>query len=77
MAQKTVNGDIPVQINSHSCAIAQTTGGYTFQYSVDGEHFDSWSAATPANEILVVNGLAYGTYIRLSGNTDDNVLITC
>lgn len=76
MAQVKVSGDMPTQIKAHSCAIAQTTNGYTLQVSVDGVNYDSWSAATPANEIAVINGLAYDSYIRLSGNTDEDVLIT-
>lgn len=73
--QAILSGENPIQILSHSVAVSPTTNGYTFQYSADGVNYNSWSAATPANEILVVNHLAYGMFIRLSGNTE-SVTIT-
>lgn len=68
--QVKISGETPTQILAHSCAVSPSTSGYQFQFSADGEHFDNWSATTPANETLVVNNMAYGMYIRLSGNTD-------
>jgi len=67
---KKITGDTPFQVLAHSCAISPSEQGYTLQYSADGANYTAWDEATPANETLVVNGLAYGTYLRLSGNTD-------
>ena len=72
--QKVVSGETPFQIMAHSCAISPSEQGYTLQYSANGVDYTSWDEATPANENLIVNGLAYGTFLRLSGNTSEVVI---
>ena len=72
--KKIVSGSTPFQVLAHSCVISPSAQGYTLNYSSDGENFTAWDEATPANENLIVNGLAYGTYLCLSGNTDNVVV---
>ena len=69
-----VTGDTPFQVMAHSCAVSPSEQGYTLQYSADGVNYTAWEEATPANENLIVNGLAWGTYLRLSGNTSEVVV---
>lgn len=71
---KKITGDTPFQVLAHSCAISPSEQGYTLNYSADGINYTAWDEATPANENLIVNGLAYGTYLRLSGNTSEVVI---
>lgn len=66
-----IKGEQPFQVLSHSCIISPSNEGYTMNYSGDGEHWTPWTAATPANENLIINGLAFGTYIKLAGNNSD------
>lgn len=66
-----VSGETPVQILAHSFVVSQSESGYTFNYSGDGINWTAYSEATPANEDLIVNGIAWGTYIKLAGNTSE------
>ena len=58
----------PVQVLSHSIVFGPSASGYTFAYSGDGVLYTEYSEATPANETLIVNGLAFGTYVKLKNN---------
>lgn len=69
-----ISGETPFQVQAHSCIISPSSNGYTLQYSADGENYTPWSAATPSNENCMVVGLAWGSYIRLSGNTSEVVI---
>ena len=60
---------------SDSFAIAGTTAGYTFSYSVDNTTWNDWEEATPANEICIIHGLGQGMYCKLKNNADDNVVV--
>lgn len=75
MAQKTVVNDASFQVLAHSFAVSPSNNGYTLEYSVDNTNWTAWSEATPANENLVVNGIAKEMYFRLNGN-QSTVLIT-
>lgn len=68
---ETLTGEQAIQVLSHSMIIGPSASGYTFCYSADGVNFTPYSASTPANENLIVNGLAFGTYVMLSGNTGE------
>ena len=69
MANKIeIVGAKPFQVLSHSFIVSPSSEGYTLNYSGDGKNWTAWSAATPANENLIVNGIAWGTYIKLAGN---------
>lgn len=67
----TLTGEQPIQVLSHSVIIGPSASGYTFAYSGDGETYTQYSQDTPAGENLIVNGLAFGTYIKLVGNTGE------
>jgi hypothetical protein len=72
--EKYINGEQQFQLIVSEFSIAPTTAGYTLAFSLDGEHFVAYEEATDANAINFVKGVA-GTYYKLSGNTDNNVLI--
>ena len=65
---KVINGEQPFQVLAHSFSVGYTNG-YTLQYSADGKDYTSWTAETPSNEVLVVNGVGKDMWFRLSGNT--------
>lgn len=69
-----ITGATPFQVLAHSCVISPSEDGYTLNYSADGINYTAWDEATPANETLMVNGLAYGTYLMCSGNTSQLVI---
>lgn len=69
-----ISGETPVQILAHSFVVSQSESGYTLNYSGDGITWTQHSEATPANEDLIVNGIAWGTYIKLVGNTSEVVI---
>ena len=64
-------GEQPLQVLSHSIVFGPSASGYTFAYSGDGVLYTEYSEDTPANETLIVNGLAFGTYVKLKGNTGE------
>lgn len=66
-----ISGETPVQILAHSAVISQSASGYVLNYSGDGLSWTAYPEATPANEDLIINGLAWGTYIKLVGNTSE------
>lgn len=66
-----VSGETPVQILAHSLIVSQSESGYTFNFSGDGISWTAYDEETPANEDLIVNGIAWGTYIKLVGNTSE------
>lgn len=55
-------------VPANSFAVSASEQSYTLHYSVDGESFTAWEEATPANEVLVVNGVARGMIFKLVGN---------
>ena len=64
------------QIGAHSFSVAPTSAGFTIAYSADGINFTNYSEATPANEVLLVNGAPKNVFWKLVGNVDDNVVVT-
>ena len=66
-----VSGETPVQILAHSFVVSQSESGYTLNYSGDGINWTAYSDSTPSSEDLIVNGIAWGTYIKLAGNTSE------
>lgn len=69
-----VRGENAFQVMSHSLIIGPSEAGYTLAYSADGENYTEYSEAVPANENCIVNGVAFGTYIKLVGNTGEVVV---
>lgn len=66
-----VRGEAAFQVMSHSLIIGPSESGYTLAYSADGTNFTEYSEDVPANENCIVNGVAFGTYIKLIGNTGE------
>ena len=75
MSRMIVNGENQFQVLAHSFAVSPSAEGYTLNYSADGITYSAWDEATPANEVLVVNGIAKEMYFKLVGNAS-NVNIT-
>lgn len=71
MAVFKISGETPFQVLSHSFIVSQSESGYTLNYSGDGITWTAYDEATPANEDLIVNGIAFGTYVKLAGNTSE------
>lgn len=63
-----INSEEPFQVLAHSFSVGYTDG-YTLNYSADGINYTAWSADTPSNEVLVVNGVAKNMWFKLVGNT--------
>lgn len=71
MARIKVKGEETFQILAHSFAVTPSAEGYTLNYSANGVEYTAWEEATPANEVLVVNGVAKLMYFKLVGNQSD------
>ena len=71
MSRIKITGEQPFQILAHSFAVSPSAEGYTLNYSANGEEYTAWEEATPANEVLVVNGVAKLMYFKLVGNQSD------
>lgn len=71
MARIKIKGEQPFQVLAHSFAATPSAEGYTLNYSANGEEYTAWEEATPANETLVVNGVAKLMYFKLVGNQSD------
>ena len=71
MARSKVKGEETFQILAHSFAVTPSAEGYTLNYSANGVEYTAWEEATPANEVLVVNGVAKLMYFKLVGNQSD------
>ena len=67
--QLKISGETEFQVLSHSFSVSPSESGYVLCYSADGTNYTQYSEAVPANENLIVNGIAFGQYIKLSGNT--------
>lgn len=73
--QQKVSGETPFKVMKDTCAVAPTSAGYTLAYSADKINWTAYTEATPAGENLIVNGLTPYMWLKLSGNTDNNVLV--
>lgn len=71
MARIKITGERPFQVLATSFAISPSSEGYTLNYSANGVEYTAWEEATPANEVLVVNGVAKLMYFKLVGNASD------
>ena len=69
--QFTVSGENAFQVLSHSFSVSPSNEGYVLQYSADGINWTDYEEEVPADETLIVNGCAFGQYIKLSGNASD------
>ena len=71
MARIKITGEQPFQVLATSFAVSPSAEGYTSNYSANGVEYTAWEEATPANEVLVVNGVAKLMYFKLVGNASD------
>lgn len=55
-------------VPTNSFAVGGTEAGYTLAYSADGLTYTNYDKETPANETLVVNGVAKGMRFMLKNN---------
>lgn len=67
MATLKITGEQPFQVNAHSFIASPSATEYTFAYSADGKTYTNYTQSTPANENLIVFGVAFGTYCKLVG----------
>lgn len=72
--QKTISGETPFQVIAHSFSVSPSSSGYLLNYSADGIGYTAYTEATPANEVLIVNGVPKNMWFKLGGNTG-NVII--
>jgi hypothetical protein len=75
MAVKKINKANAFQIPADKFIIGPSSSGYTLNYSADGIHWTAWKESTGANQNQVVVGLPTNTYVKLVGNTADNIII--
>lgn len=75
MAKKIISGETPFQVDAHSFSVSPSSEGYTLNYSADGVNWTAYSDATPANEVLIVNGVSFNQYIKLAGNASEVTII--
>lgn len=75
MALKKISKQEIFQIPSDKFIISPSTSGYTLNYSADGVHWTAHDESTAANDNQIVVGLPINTYVKLSGNTTDNLTI--
>jgi hypothetical protein len=68
-----IDGEKPFQVGLDNFVISPSNEGYVLHYSADGYGYTAWEEATPANEVLVVNGVPNGMYFKLIGN---NTILT-
>ena len=73
--QQKVSKEQSFKVLKNTFSVGETSNGYTLAYSVDDVNFTNYDKATPANEVLIVNGVTPFTFFKLVGNTDDDVKI--
>lgn len=75
MQPRIVNGEQPFQVCAHSFSVSPSASGYTLAYSADGSQFTEYTQSTPANEVLIVNGVGNNMYFKLVGNTSEVTVV--
>lgn len=75
MAVKKINKAEYFQVPADKFIIGPSASGYTLNYSADGASWTPWEEVTEANKNQVVVGIPKNTYVKLVGNTTDNVII--
>lgn len=69
MAQIKIGPDASFQVLSHSFSVSPSQSSYYLQYSASGleDEWTDFEDEIPADETLIVNGCAFGQFIRLDG----------
>lgn len=73
--QKVVRGEAQFQVLAHSFSLSPSSEGYTLEYSASGNGWTAYPDAVPANEVLIVNGIAKGMFFRCKNNASDLDLV--
>lgn len=71
MKQK-IGNDASFQVLSHSFSVSPSANEYELFYSADGTNWTAYEEPVPANEVLIVNGVAFGQFISLGGYVPAN-----
>ncbi len=74
MGQKIISGEQPFQVLAHSFSLSPSSEGYTLAYSADGVNYTEYETAVPADETLIVNGIAKAMFFKAVGNDSELVL---
>lgn len=77
MAKIKIGPDASFQVLSHSFSVSPSESPFYLQYSADGIDWTDYpnneeSEELPANETLIVNGCAFGQFIKLDGYAPAN-----
>ena len=80
MAINKIGPDASFQVLSHSFSVSPSQNSYILQYSANGldGSWTDYEEEIPADETLIVNGCAFGQFIRLEGYTpyeDEGTLV--
>ena len=67
MANVKIGADASFQVNSHSFSVSPSSQPFYLQYSADGINWTDFEDEIPADETLIVNGCAFGQFIKLDG----------
>jgi len=67
---RQIVGEQVFQVPSPNWGIEPSTGGFTLNFSINGEDWLVYKEATPANEQLLVKNAPCGLYFKLAGNTE-------
>lgn len=73
--QTKINGETKFKALKNQFMVGPSASGYTLAYSANGVDFTNYSAPTPANENLIVNGAMQFGYFKLVGNTGEVEII--
>lgn len=68
MSKIIVKNENVFQVLAHSFSVTPSKQSYTLSYSANGIDFTNYDEPTPANETLIVNGIAKGMYFKLKNN---------
>lgn len=72
--QETISRETPFKALHNAFTVGATSAGYTLSYSTSKEGpWTNYTENTPANEVLIVNGVTPFMWFRLTGNVDDDV----
>ena len=71
---RIINNEDAFQVLAHSFSLSPSSEGYTLAYSANGTDFTNYSEAVPANETLIVNGIAKGMFFKAVGNGSELAL---
>lgn len=80
MAKIKIEADASFEVLSHSFTVSPSSEPYILQYSANGldGSWTDYEEEIPADETLIVNGCAFGQFIRLEGYTpyeDEGTLV--